>query len=241
MGAATSCPRTKRQCLVGWSAGLDFKWNFLKHFSFYGQIVLDEFLLNEVKSGNGWWANKQAGQAGLKYINALGIKNLDLQGEVHVIRPYMYQHADQFTSYTNYNQPLAHPLGANLYELIAIARYQPLKRLSLTGKIFNTKIGLDSSYNFTTFNGANNFGSNPLKSYNTVANFHNYGNKIGNGVKTNILFLSFTASYQLKHNFFIDFTGIVRKSTSDLAIYNTNTTYASMAIRWNIAQRLQEF
>src|SRR5690606_978165 len=72
--------------------GFDFKWNLLKGISLYGQFVLDEFVLKNIRDGNGWWANKFGIQAGAKYVDAFGIDNLDLQGEVNVMRPYTYSH-----------------------------------------------------------------------------------------------------------------------------------------------------
>jgi hypothetical protein len=219
--------------------GMDYKWNFLKHFSFYGQIILDEFLLKNVKAGNGWWANKQALQLGMKYYNAAGVKNLDLQGEFNVVRPYTYAHATKYTSYTHYNQPLAHPQGANFYEFIGIARYQPLKRLNLTGKLFYVKTGKDS--NATDIGVGQNYGGNPLKSYLQIAGANTFGNTIGQGIGTNIVLLSFNASYQVRHNLFIDFTQIFRKETSDIEARSFNTNWTSIGLRWNIAQRLYEF
>jgi hypothetical protein len=56
-----------------------------------------------------------------------------------------------------------------------------------------------------------------------------------------MLYGSLTASWQLKHNLFIDGNLIVRKSESPLAFYNNNTTITSLALRWNIAQRQYEF
>ena len=219
--------------------GIDFKWNFLKHFSLYGQVVLDEFYLKEIKAGKGWWANKQAFQMGMKYFNVGGIKNLDMQGEVNVIRPYIYAHSSKYTSYSHYNQPLAHPVGANLYELIGITRYQPLKRLNLTGKMILMKYGADS--NTVGLNPGSNNGGNVLKSYNFVAKTNTYGNEIAQGVETNTLYLSFTASYQLRHNLFIDLMQVVRRSDSMIDSKDLNTTFTSLALRWNIAQRLHEF
>ncbi|MBX9850171.1 MAG: hypothetical protein K2X86_00260, partial [Cytophagaceae bacterium] len=219
--------------------GLDYKWNFLKHFSFYGQIVLDEFFLAHIKARDGWWANKQAAQFGLKCINVGGIKNLDMQVETNIIRPYTYAHSSKYTSYTHYNQSLAHPLGANLYEFIGIARYQPMKRLNLTGKLIFIKFGDDSST--TNIVPPDNNGGNILKSYSFVPTKSEFGNKIGQGIATNILYLSFTATYQLRHNFFIDLTQIVRRSDSALNSKDMNTMFTALGIRWNIPQRLQEF
>ena len=211
--------------------GMDFKWNAVKSLSFYGQLVIDEFLLDNVKSGTGWWANKFAGQAGLKYIDVLGVNNLDLQLEANIVRPYTYSHSTKFTNYTNYLQPLAHPLGANFYELDAIIRYQPLPRLNVIVKSAFMKTGRDGTNE--------NWGGDINKDYNTRQ--QDYGNSIAQGVSNKILFLDFTTSYMVKHNLFIDVKQTIRKSESPDPFYNKNTNITSIALRLNIAQRLYEF
>ncbi|MBC8084380.1 MAG: hypothetical protein H7Z21_14350, partial [Hymenobacter sp.] len=123
--------------------GLDFKWNIRRTAQLYGQLMLDEFKLSEVRAGKGWWANKQAFQLGGKYLNVAGIRTLDVQLEFNYIRPFTYQHADSYTNYQHYQQPLAHPMGANLYEALGVLSYQPLPRLQLVGKAFYTVQGQD--------------------------------------------------------------------------------------------------
>src|SRR6185369_7292398 len=86
-------------------AGLDAKVNVAKSFQFYGQFCLDEFLLSEIKKNRGWWANKWGIQIGAKYVDAFGIKNLDLQLEHNRVRPFTYSHTDSVANYTHYNQP----------------------------------------------------------------------------------------------------------------------------------------
>jgi hypothetical protein len=211
--------------------GFDFKWNAIKKVSFYGQFLLDEFVIDNIREGNGWWANKFGIQAGGKWINAFGLPNLDLQGEVNVIRPYTYSHHTRYGSYSAYRQPLAHPLGANLKEIAGILRFQPLPRLNLTGKLVFTNIGRDTT--------KVNWGSNILKNYRSRE--QEYNNTIGQGVSNEILFGTFTASWQMKHNFFIDASVILRKSSSPVNIYNNKTSITSLALRWNIPQRLYEF
>src|SRR5882672_10519645 len=174
--------------------GGDFKWNAMKQLSFYGQFVIDEFVLKELKAGNGWWANKFALQGGLKYIDVLNVSNLDIQLEANLIKPYTYSHDSPYSNYSNYNQSLAHPLGANLLEGVAIVRYQPLPKLNLIAKTFYTKIGRDTTNV--------NWGSDILK--NNSTHQMDYGNKVGQGVSNTIAFVDLTASYMLKHNFFID-------------------------------------
>ncbi len=211
--------------------GMDIKWNAFKGVSLYGQLVLDEFLLKEVTAGNGWWANKFALQAGVKYIDALGVSNLDVQAEYNVVRPYTYSHYSQYGSYSNYRQSLAHPLGANFNEWVGIIRYQPIPKLNLVAKTFYAKTGRDNT--------GENWGGDILKNSNTRE--QEYGNTIGQGNSNTILFADFTASYMLKHNLFIDVKQVVRQSKSDLAAYNSNTSLTSLALRWNIAQRLYDF
>ena len=210
--------------------GLDFKWNFLKHGSLYGQLLLDEFKLDEVKAGNGWWGNKQSWQLGAKYIDAFGLRNLDLQAEVNMARPYTYAHKDSYGSYAHYNQALAHPLGANFREYIGILRYQPMGKLAITAKLIMSEYGEDNN---------TNFGGNILQSY--QYNRQEYNNKIGQGIKAKQMFADFTVSYQLKHNLFLDVKAVYRDKKSDLESLSRQTTFLSGALRWNIAQRLHEF
>ncbi len=213
--------------------GMDFKWNLVKKISLYGQFVLDEFKIDEIRAGNGWWANKYAIQACAKYIDAFGVSNLDLQGEFNLARPFTFSHNTQYGSYTSYNQPIGHPLGANFTELVGILRYQPLPRLNLVGKLTLIKIGRDSTST------SMNYGSNLLRDNSKDRN--EYGNTIGQGYSNDIMFASLTASWQVMHNLFVDANLVVRKSNCALPIYNSNTTITSLALRWNIARRLYEF
>jgi hypothetical protein len=212
--------------------GLDFKYNVAKQVSLYGQLIINEFVLSEVTSNKGWWGNKQGFQLGLKYINVFNIKNLDLQLETNVVRPYVYSAGDSANSYTNYNTPMAHPLGANFEEFIGILKYQPINRLTLQGKVFYMLQGLDIP-------GGPDYGSNPLKSYNDRPN--DYGNFLLQGANTKTVLLEFIGSYMLKHNFFFELTQIVRVEKSTYDPYNMNEFYTSIGFRWNIQPRLQEF
>jgi hypothetical protein len=214
--------------------GADFKWNAAKKISFYGQVVFDEFLLDNLREGDGWWANKWAIQFGGKYVDAFGLSNLDLQLEGNVVRPYTYSHNTDYGNYSGYSQSLAHPLGANFNEVVGIMRYQPLPRLNLIGKLIYTNIGRDNPDV-----PEENWGSDMLKDNTTREN--DYNNSIGQGIENTILFGSFTASWMLKHNLFVDAQLVVRKSDSDLSFYDQSTTMTCLALRWNIAQRLYEF
>jgi hypothetical protein len=211
--------------------GLDFKVNAIRKLSFYGQFILDEFVISHIRAGDGWWANKFGVQLGGKYVDAFSIPNLDLQGEINIVRPYTYSHNTDYGNYSSYRQPIAHPLGANFQEVVGILRYQPIPRLNITGKLSLTQTGRDGA--------GENWGGNIQKSNRNLQ--QTFNNKIAQGRANDILFGSFTASWHLKHNIFIDGTIILRKSDSELAAFNNNASVTSLALRWNIPQRLYEF
>jgi hypothetical protein len=215
-------------------AGLDFKLNVAKHFQFYGQFLLDEFKLSEIKAGNGWWGNKFGIQAGAKYIDAFGIKNLDLQLEHNRVRPFTYSHFDSVSNYTHYNQPLAHPLMANFQELIGIARYQPAPKMLIEAKAIVYQQGRDSS--------AESFGSNIFLINQAPYRKNEFGYDIGSGWKTNVLYASLLLSYELRQNLFLELFGVYRKQETKTApITSINTTIISFGVRWNMHRREFDF
>ncbi len=217
--------------------GLDFKWNFLRRFQLYGQLVVDEFLYSNVVAADGWWGNKQAGQVGLHYVDAFGLSNLDVQAELNVARPYTYGHDDIYTSYAHYKMPLAHPLGANFREWVGLLRYQPLPRLQVLGKLIVAQYGADSA--------GSHWGSNVLISYDERERLPPGGNDrghfIGQGVGTQLQMADLTLTYQVRHNLFAEVRQVGRRLTSDLPGRNQQTWFTSVALRWNIPRRVQAF
>jgi hypothetical protein len=63
-------------------------------------------------------------QLGIKYFNAFTVPHLHLQFEYNRVSPYSYSARDTAQSYTHYNEPLAHPLGANFSEISTSLQYK---------------------------------------------------------------------------------------------------------------------
>ncbi|CCH56102.1 hypothetical protein BN8_05414 [Fibrisoma limi BUZ 3] len=206
--------------------GIDFKANFLSHFQFYSQFILDEFLIDSLRKGQGSVTNKFALQAGLKYIDALTIPNLDLQAELNLARPYTYSHKTGQTSYTHYNQPLAHPLGANFIEGIGIVRYQN-KKLLLNGTFGIMKFGTDPPNR--------NYGGNIMKDYRQA--FRQEGNFIGQGRTTMVTYADARVSYMFRHNVFVEGRYLYRFQDSQFNQNDYVNRVASLALRWNFGYR----
>ena len=211
-------------------AGLDYKINLPKRIQLYGQLLIDEFLLSEIKANRGWWANKWGIQIGAKFIDIFGIKNLDLQVEHNRVRPFTYSHFDSVGNYTHYNQPMAHPLMANFKEFTGIARYQPAPKWLAVAKIIYYQQGRDSS--------SQSFGSNIFLPNGTPYRIGDFGYEIGSGWKTNVLYVSFLLSYEFRENFFVEVNGVYRKQeTKTPPLTSTNTSIISLGVRWNMQRR----
>lgn len=212
--------------------GIDGKWNLFKRVQLYGQLMLDEFKLDElIVERNGWWANKFGIQAGMKYVDALGIDHLDLQAEMNIVRPYTYTHRDSLASYAHYNQPLAHPLGANFREMLLIARYQPIHKLTLETRFIAATVGEDTR--------TANWGNNVLLPHTTRV--QDYGNEIGQGVGADILIAGIDISYQLWHNVFLDVNYFYRRKTSDDPSLSNTVSFFGGGLRMNIARQRWDF
>ena len=213
--------------------GGDFKANIAHHIQLYGQLLLDEFVLTKIKNDPGWWGNKFGMQAGIKYVDAFNIPNLDLQFEYNRVRPYTYSHNDSVSNYTHYNQPLAHPLGANFQEMIAILNYQPATRLYLLAKLIYYKKGLDSS----NYNAGGDIFRLDTDRFNI-----DEGYKVSGGNMVTCLNALVQVSYELRENLYLDLSYQYRnyKFVND-ATQKSTTSLVTAGIRLNIAKRDYDF
>ena len=217
--------------------GADFKVNLFKAVQLYGQIMFDEFNFSNLKARNGWWANKFGIQAGAKYIDAFTVKNLDLQAEFNFVRPFTYSHNTTATTYTHYNQPLAHPLGANFWELVTIARYQILPELWVTGTFIYYEKGLDGpGENW----GGDIFLSNVDENGKLTVE-REFGNNMVQGKRNKVALMDLLVSYQARHNLFCDLNVIYRKSGGDLPAYVSNQFYVGVGVRLNMVFQAQHY
>ena len=213
-------------------AGLDFKANVAHRAQFYGQFLLDEFILSEVKNNPTSWVNKFGIQAGVKYMDAFGVNNLDIQLEMNRVRPFTYSHNDTIANYTHYNQPLAHPLGANFQEVLAIINFQPAPKWYINLKAIYYYQGLDSA--------GKNFGSNPFLNYTTRT--MNTGFEVGSGAKAKCLNGILQVSYEWKENLYLDLSLQYRDyKIANVTTGKTNTSLVSAGVRLNMFKRDYDF
>ncbi|HLP62873.1 gliding motility protein RemB [Flavobacterium sp.] len=208
-----------------------YKWN--NQFNFYGQFLLDEFSLGDVKAGEKSWKNKFAYQVGAKYYHAFTIKNLLLQLEYNHVRPYVYAHSEVLTNYGHNNQSLGHQWGGNLRELIAIARYYK-GRYFADAKLTVGKRGLD----FADSGTISNYGSNIYRDYDEDRYADNYV-VVGQGNKTNVFIADVQAGYLINPQTNLKLFGSLiyrnfKPEEDTLTDFKENTTWFSVGLRCDI-------
>ena len=213
--------------------GLTSKYKISNQINVYGQFLLDEFSLKDMKAGNKSWKNKFAYQLGVKYYNAFNIKNLLLQAEYNHVRPYVYAHSEAITNYGHNNQSLGHNWGGNLKEAIVIARYHKGRYFADTKITFGER-GLDFNNATDTFN----YGSNIYLGYNDSRPFDT-GVNVGQGNKTSIFIADLQAGYLINPSTNMKLFGSLiyrdfNPTTETATAFKESTTWFSIGLRCDI-------
>lgn len=213
--------------------GLTFKYKWDASINAYGQFLLDEFSLGDVKGGDNSWKNKFGYQVGVKYYNAFKVKNLLMQLEYNHVRPYVYSHSNPITNYAHNNQSLGHQWGGNFRELIVIARYNQ-GRLFADAKVTVGTRGLD----FNTSEDSFNYGGNIYKDYDEKRPFDT-GVKVGQGNKTKVFIADIQTGYLVNPatNLKLFASYIYRNfdpSKNTITTFNQSTNWFTVGVRSDI-------
>lgn len=181
--------------------GANIKFTPLDKLIIYGQFIMDDLDVAAARAGDGYYRNKFGIQAGFKLFEPFKVKHLMIQAEMNQANPYTYASKEPVQNYAHYNQPLAHPLGANFREFIFIANYRFFERFYLEAKIQSAVKGLDA--NNSEHNGGDIFTSDFL-----IPGFpDSYGNYIGQGLKTTIKSTDLRAGYLLNPSINLNIEG----------------------------------
>ena len=210
--------------------GSTVKLKIINSISFYGQYILDELATDFIKTS---LHNKQGFQIGGKYFDVLKIKNLHLQLEYNQVRPYSYAHSISSQSYTHYNQPLAHPLGANLKEAIVFMNYR-FGDFFAEVKFISAVIGKDSI--------GMNLGNNIFKSDNTsYYGINSTLNQMGQGVKTNLNIVDVHIGYLVNPSTNFNIVIGISNRISSNSYTTTQSNFIYFGIRTSLSNVYYDF
>lgn len=154
--------------IIGLQTSFQWKKNMI-----YGQVVLDEFFLAEIKARNRWWANKYGFQLGYKTSFQRNLSEYFIRSEFNLVRPFTYSQINPNSVYGNQYLPTAHPLGAGFlefYQEVSIKRNK--WNVSAWGQLYLK--GLDTLYSNVAF------GGDIYKPYTQRPEEYNF--KIGGGI-----------------------------------------------------------
>jgi hypothetical protein len=219
--------------------GLSTKFKFTDRINAYGQFIIDEFSSGDVFGGNGSYKNKTGYQIGLKYYDAFGLSNLYLQAEYNRVRPYTYSHNSVVLNYGHNNQSMAHTLGANFSEFVAIARYD-MGRIYADAKIIVAKRGFD--FNTTEdsfFYGGDIYGTEDDRK-------EDLGNKVAQGNTTDFFHAEIQAGYLLNPATNLKIYGSVifrdfKPMENTETVFKNQTTWLNFGIRTDLFNWYYDF
>jgi hypothetical protein len=223
--------------------GINAKYKLPLKSHLYGQLILDEFSLNKMKRNNDWYASKYGYQVGAKMYDVVGLDNLTLQAEYNLVRPYTYAHHDPRQNYAHYNQPLAHPLGANFSEKLLIINYRRerwIARAQLMLAKYGDKIkGDPTSYGNDVYMSTGEF-QEPSGFIHT-GRPSDFGIVMYQGEITDINYMQFNIAYIINPitNFKIDF-GITKRNLVSES-NEVNTTFYSIGIKTDLFNHYYDF
>ncbi|SFC87756.1 gliding motility protein RemB [Algibacter pectinivorans] len=208
-----------------------YKWN--DDVNIYGQFILDEFSLGDVKAGEKSWKNKFGYQLGVKYYNAFKVDNLLLQFEYNRVRPYTYSHNTVVLNYAHNNQSMAHLWGANFSEAVIIGRYRYKRWFGDAKFIIGTR-GLDFNDGTDDFS----YGGDIYRNYNERP--FDIGVEVGQGIKTTTFNGNIQAGYLLNPATNLKlFTDITVRNFNPEA--TTTTTFKNNTVWFNFGLRTDLF
>lgn len=205
--------------------GFTGKYKLTNDITVYGQFALNEFESKNFFSNNGSSRNKYGWQLGLRGASLFGISNLNYLLETNSAKPYTYSARIAIESYTGNGEPLAHPWGANLRELVGLLNYT-YKRFDFSGEADFGRYGLD-------INGKN-YGKDLFMLWTNPANKN--GNYIGQGLTTNMIYLEGRIAYMLnpRYNLRIEVSGLLRDEKNTQ--YNDKTAILAVGLRSSFRQ-----
>jgi hypothetical protein len=164
---------------------------------------------------------------------------LDLLTEVNIARPYTYSHRWPAQNYSHLGRSLTHPLGANFAEWANRLDYSNGRWFAAV-KLTAALTGLDSAEQST------HYGSDIFQpTYDTPEGDNNvvpqFGNKVGQGLKTTILYGELSLAYLVNPRYTLHLFSKfgLRRLKNDLQ--SSNDLFLMIGLRTGLDDLVRDF
>ena len=207
------------------------------HFSqLYGQLIIDDITTSKL-SESGYFHNKLGYQIGGKifdaFRNKLAYTTLFLQLEYNQVQPYTYASTIPYQSYSNENQPLAHPLGSGFKEWVGIA--------NLRFRDFFAEIKYTNAQQVYNEKGQNYGSSIFVSDLKAVNGMESSGHTIGNGTVQKIINQNIILGYTINYRYLLQVYIKVDKRTYNIPGYSQKLDFVSFGLRTNLENYYFDF
>ena len=193
-------------------------------------FVYGQFIVNQLGKFSSW-ANRTGAQIGIRSGDVFEIPGLNILAEFNTVRPYTYASGSPDVGYSNANQSLADPLGANFKEGIFTATYT-YKNWWFRAEGLVASYGIDS--------GGINYGHSILA---VLPPQSPVTGKVttGQGLATNLTYADFKIAYILnpQSNLRIESGFTYRRETNSVSSYKDMIFY--IGVRMSFKSLLYDF
>ncbi|TXH55498.1 MAG: hypothetical protein E6Q89_06660 [Bacteroidia bacterium] len=214
--------------------GIGMKFKASPKQIFYTQIMLDDMDVGAARKGKGFYRTKVAAQFGYKGYDLFKVKHLDFQTELNIVRPFVYAHKAPEQSYTNFNQSLTHPMGANFLESITFLNFWK-NHWTASAKLQYVVQGLDPAFEH---DGSNIFISDFMITPNLGAA---YGNYFLQGVKTRLVNVEARGGYLINPKINLSVEAFVNYRYLKNKFQSRQNLYFGISLRTNMFNRYTDF
>jgi hypothetical protein len=204
--------------------GFNAKYKVLNKTTLYGQFLVDQ----ASSAGNN--SSRNAWQAGLRGSDLFKVRKLNYLFEYNTSKPYTYAAQYPIVNYTELNEPLADPLGANYKEAVGLLNYT-IGKFDFQGQLNYAKYGLNT--------GNINYGKDIMLPDNT--NLPAVIGTTGQGLATTLKYAEGTIAYVLnpKYNLRLEIGGLLRQETNSQS--DTRTAMIVFGLRSTFRNLYHDF
>lgn len=214
--------------------GIGMKFKATNKHIFYTQIMLDDMDVAAARRGRGFYRTKVAAQFGYKTYDIFKLKHLDFQTELNIVRPYVFAHKAPEQSYTNFNQSLTHPLGANFLETITMINFWH-KHWTASTKLQFAVQGKDKQYEHK---GSNIFISDYMISPDLGLA---YGNSFLQGERTKLINVEARGGYLINPKINLSAEAVINYRYLKNETTKINNLFFGISLRTNLTNRYTDF